>query len=86
MPDIEGEVNYFMRKFDYITIGKILEELQRGENGHKPLPSLKRSGLVRLEKKSPIFDPNRRCVGTWGIYSEAESNALKEYVWFVKKV
>ena len=69
-----------MRSFSFITIGKILEDLQLGDNGHERLDNLSRSTLYRLEKRFGFYDPNRRSVGKWGIYSKAEAEDFKNEV------
>lgn len=69
-----------MRNFDFITIGRILLDLKTGRGGHDMLPNLSRSTLVRLERKFGIYDPNRRGVGKWGIYSPEEAEDLKNEV------
>lgn len=69
-----------MRKFSVITIGRILEELRAGENGYAPLPTLRRQTLYRLEKSLGLYDPNRRTIGKWRIYTPEEAEDLKAEV------
>jgi len=63
-----------------ITIGKILDDLRRGENGYAPLPTLQRQSLYRLEKKLGLYDPTRRTIGKWRIYTQEEADDLKREV------
>ena len=63
-----------MRQFDYITVGKILDELK--EEG---LPKLQRVTFYRLEKrhKFPQWDkePNE-----WRRYTRSEADEIKQQI------
>ena len=61
-----------MRKFPYITVGKILEELNN---------PVTRVTFYRLEKRLH-FPPGRKTSGKlrWRVYSRSEANIIKRKI------
>lgn len=62
-----------MRKFTYITVGKILTELK------KEGVSLSRVTFYRLEKKL-TFPSKEKSEGSWRVYTSEEATQIKNII------
>lgn len=69
-----------MRLFDYITVGKVLDELKS-----EGLPTLQRVTFYRLEKKYklPRWD---KTPGEWRSYSRSEADYIKQKIKEIYKI
>lgn len=74
------------RKFPYITVGKILDELnvELREEGllNSDEEAITRATFYRLEKRIENFPEGRRTSGArpWRIFSEEEKDRIKEII------
>ncbi len=80
-----------MRKFNYITVGQVLKELNEEiretflkanqNTKNEGIPSLSRETFYRLEKRLSL-PTGRRTTGTqkWRVYSIAEKELIKKRI------